>query len=46
MESIIKNHQILKELWEKASDITRDTETVAKNWGVASQMSTLISFLV
>ena len=44
MESIIKNYQILKELWEKAADIIRDTETVARNWGVASQMSTFDLF--
>ena len=46
MEGIIKNYQILQELWEKAADIMRDTETIARIRGVASQMSTLISFLV
>ena len=44
MESIIKNYQILHELWEKAADIIRDTETIASVRGVASQMSTFYFF--
>jgi len=44
MESIIKNYQILQELWEKATDIIHDTETVARIRGVASQMSTFDFF--
>ena len=44
MESIIKNYQVLQELWEKAADIIRDTETIARIWGVASQMSTFDFF--
>ena len=39
MESIIKNYQTLQELWEKAADITRDTEAIARIRGVASQMN-------
>ena len=44
MESIIKNYQILQELWEKVADIIRDTETIARIRGVASQMSTFDFF--
>ena len=35
MQSIIQNYSILQELWEKAVDVVRDTETKARIQGVA-----------
>ena len=40
MQSIIKNYEVLQELWEQAADVARDTETIARIQGVASQMKT------
>ena len=40
MKSIICNYEVLVELWEKATDIVRDTETIAWIRGVAAQMNT------
>ena len=45
MQSIIKNYQVLQELWEQAADVARDTETIARIQGVASQMKTFEYFL-
>ena len=39
MKSIICNYEVLIELWEKATDIVRDTETIARIRGVAAQMN-------
>ena len=38
MESIIKNYTVLRELWDQAADVVRDTETIARIRGVESQM--------
>ena len=40
MKSIICNCEVLIELWEKATEIVKDTETIARIQGVATQMST------
>ena len=40
MKSIICNYEVLIELWEKATEIVKDTETIARIRGVAAQMST------
>ena len=40
MKSIICNCEVLIELWEKATEIVKDTETIARIRGVATQMST------
>ena len=40
MKSIICNYEVLIELWEKANEIVKDTETIAWIQGVAAQMST------
>ena len=39
MKSIICNYEVLIELWEKATNIVRDTETIARIRGVAAQMN-------
>lgn len=38
MQSIIQNYSILHEVWEHATEIVHDTETIARIQGVASQM--------
>ena len=38
MQSIIQNYSILHEVWEHATEIVHDTETIAHIQGVASQM--------
>ena len=43
MESIIKNYQILQELWEKAADIIHDTETMGL---IPYSRAPLILFLI
>lgn len=45
MQSIIQNFSVLQELWEQVADIVRDTETVARFRGVASQMQCFDFFL-
>ena len=40
MKSIICNYEVLIELWEKATEIVKDTETIARIQGVPAQMST------
>ena len=44
MQSIIKNYKVLQELWEQAADVARDTKTIARIQGVASQMKTFEFF--
>ena len=44
MQSIIQNHSVLQELWEKATDVVRDTATKAHIRGVAAQMTTFDFF--
>ena len=44
MQSITKNYSVLQELWEQAADVARDTETIARIQGVASQMKTIEYF--
>ena len=44
MQSIIKNYKVLQEMWEQAADIARDTKTIARIQGVASQMKTFKYF--
>ena len=36
--SIISNWPVLTQLWEESLEIMKDSETVARIWGVASQM--------
>ena len=36
---------MLQELWDESVDVVRDSETIARINGVASQMSKLFSFL-
>ena len=43
MQSIIQNYSVLQELWEEAIDI-RDTETIARIRGVATQMTSFDFF--
>lgn len=44
MQTIIKNYKVLQELWEQAAGVARDTETIARIQGVASQMKTFEYF--
>ena len=39
MKSIIENYSALQDLWEKAAEIVRDTETIARIRGVSAQMT-------
>ena len=39
MHSVIQNYSVLQELWEKAVDVVRDTETIARIQSVAAQMT-------
>ena len=39
MKSIICNYEVLIELWEKATEIVKNTKTIARIRGVAAQMS-------
>ena len=38
MNSIIQNYSVLQQVWDEATDIVRDSETIARIQGVASQM--------
>ncbi len=40
MKSIIENYTILQQVWDEAVKIVRDTETIDRIGGVASQMQT------
>ena len=44
MESIVKNYCTLQTLWDHAIDIVRDTGTIARIRGVASQMKSFSYF--
>ncbi len=44
MKSIIQNYKDLNELWEKACKIVKDTETIARIRGVATQMTSFDFF--
>ena len=44
MESIIRNYNTLQSLWDQAIDLIRDTETIARIRGVASQMKSFNYF--
>ena len=44
MESIIRNYHTLQLLWDQAIDLIRDTETIARIRGVASQMKSFNYF--
>lgn len=44
MLSIIQNYTVLQELWDRAADIARDSDTVARIRGVASQMQSFDFF--
>ena len=44
MMSIIKNYTVLNELWEKACEVVKDTETIARIRGVAAQMASFDFF--
>ena len=44
MHSVIQNYSVLQELWEKAVDVVRDTETIARIRGVAAQMTSFDFF--
>ena len=44
MMSIIKNYRVLNELWEKACEVVKDTETIARIRGVAAQMTSFEFF--
>ena len=44
MESIIRNYHTLQLLWDQAINIIRDTETIARIRGVASQMKSFNYF--
>ena len=40
LASILSNYTVLQELWEKSVEIIKDSETIARINGAASQMST------
>ena len=40
LASILSNYEVLRELWEECLEIVRDSETIARIVGVASQMQT------
>ncbi len=44
MKSIIDNYNVLNEVWEKACDIVKDTETIARIRGIAAQMTSFEFF--
>ena len=44
MKSIIQNYEVLMEVWDKACEIIKDTETIARIQGIASQMITFDFF--
>lgn len=44
MMSIIQNYTVLTKLWDKASEVVKDTETIARIKGVAAQCAYLICF--
>ena len=39
MQTIIKNYQVLQELWEQAADVARDTEAIIRIQGVATYLN-------
>ena len=44
MLSIIQNYSVLQELWDKAVDIVRDSDTIARIRGVSAQMQSFNFF--
>ena len=40
LASILSNYEVLSELWEEYHEFARDSETIARIVGVASQMQT------
>ena len=44
MKSIIQNYEVLMEVWDKACEIIKDTQTIARIRGIASQMITFDFF--
>jgi len=46
LASILSNYTVLQELWNELCDIVKDTETIARINGVASQMKSFDFFLV
>ena len=44
MMSIIQNYDILNDVWEKASGIVKDTETIAQIRGIEAQMTSFQFF--
>ena len=39
IKSILDNYNVLNGVWEKAYDIVKDTETIARIRGIAAQMT-------
>ena len=44
MQSIIQNYSVLQSLWDQATDIVHDTETIARIRGVAAHMQSFEFF--
>ena len=44
MDSIIQNYSVLQEVWEKATEIVHDSDTIARIRGVESMMQTFDFF--